>query len=65
MRKSVDIYVHDSEQMWEKATELGFIEGTDAHAMARHAADEFKITLEFDMETGRARVVAIDGREVT
>jgi hypothetical protein len=62
--KRADIYVHGSDDsMWELATTLGFKEGTDEHGMACHAADEFKITLEFDA-TGLATVVAVNGKAV-
>jgi hypothetical protein len=58
--KRATIYVHGSDEtMWDLATKLGFKEGSDAHGMARHSADEFEIVLEFQ-SNGRASIVSVN-----
>ena len=65
MKKTFEIYVHgDDEQMWDLATELGLKEGTDAHGMFSHAADEFKLAGEVDLDTGLVTWTALDNRTI-
>lgn len=64
-KKQFTIHVSGSDEtMWDIAKELGFEEGTKAHGMFTHGADEFKLTCETDTETGVVVVIMIDDTPV-
>jgi hypothetical protein len=57
------IYIHGNRDVLWCLASIMFKEGTDEHGIARHAADEFQLVLEFN-KSGRAKVVSIDGKKV-
>lgn len=63
MTKDVEIYVHGSrESMWELGTKLKLT--GEVLRFFSFAAEEFKITLRVDLETGDAFPIAINDREL-
>lgn len=60
---NVDVFMHgNKEAMWEKGEELGLSE--DALQMFKYACLEVRITLRVERETGKARIVKVNGSEV-
>lgn len=60
----VHLYVHGSDETtWEMGQKIG-LKG-EALSMFSHALDEIKVTLEVDMKTGLAKIVAVDDRAVS
>lgn len=63
MKKQVDVYAHGSkENLLEIGEQLGLT--GEVLRMFSFAADDVKLTLSVDMETGVAEIVAVDGRDL-
>lgn len=60
---NVNVYLHNSkENMWETGETLGLT--GEALRLFIYACVEVKITLRVDEQTGEAKIIAVDGREV-